>query len=156
MKKSFSLGLEGLFSGDSESKPKSKKKNSPKQSPSVAKKKTKKEEAEDQDFMSNLDKLFQESVESKGLDSLIIDTSMRKSSSKKKSLGIKAKGFDALFTPTVDIAEQTETQLNKKRVTFTFEEDKLQVLKQIARDERSFLKDIINRIVTEYLQKQGY
>ena len=41
----------------------------------------------------------------------------------------------------------------QKRITFTFDADKVEILKQIAQEERAFLKDIISKIVDEYLKK---
>lgn len=152
MAKSFTSGLEGLFSSkvtkitrvaDSKTVPK-KKKESPKKTSLTL-------EQDKKEVTSSLDALFQESIDSKGLDSFIVNTSFSKP--KTKRTPPKSKGFDDLFTPTVKIVEEPKNQKNKKRVTFTFEEEKLAVLKKIAREEEAFLKDIINRIVTEYLEK---
>lgn len=41
----------------------------------------------------------------------------------------------------------------RRRITLTFEPQKLEKLRNIARVERAMLKDIINEIVGEYIQK---
>ena len=40
-----------------------------------------------------------------------------------------------------------------KRITLTFDPDKLEKLKTIARRERTYLRDIIDEIVAEYLDE---
>jgi hypothetical protein len=63
--------------------------------------------------------------------------------------------LDMLIRSTV---EPTKIEIEgdapkRRRITLTFEPQKLEKLRQIARVERSMLKDIINEIVGEYIRK---
>ena len=41
----------------------------------------------------------------------------------------------------------------KKRVTFVFDKEKLAKLKEIARTEKAYLKDIIGDVVSRFIEK---
>jgi len=118
VKKSFTTGLEGLFTSKvtNITRVPSSKKTKKKATAKAAKKEEAAIQEDNTSFKSSLDALFQESFDSQGLDSLIVNTSFSKKKTKRKPSDTK--GFDALFTPTVDVP-----------------------------------KDIINRIVTEYLEE---
>ncbi|MEN0007054.1 MAG: hypothetical protein AAF798_23085 [Bacteroidota bacterium] len=60
-------------------------------------------------------------------------------------------GLDLLIRNTVKPSSITLKDGTTRRVTLVFEEEKLEKLKTIARQESVFLKDIINEIVGEYL-----
>jgi hypothetical protein len=62
-------------------------------------------------------------------------------------------GLDALIRRTIENSEIEVNYHVRKRVTFTFEKDKLEKLKKIAKTERAYLKDIIGKIVAEYIDK---
>ena len=152
MKKSFTIGLEKVFSDKSTSKSTAKKAVEKKATVSktkAVKPQSKTKEASDDSFKTTLDALFQESFEDQGIDKLFVETKFEK---RKKRKVAKKKGFDLLFEPTVDELEEPVAKKGK-RVTFAFEEEKLLVLKEIARKERKFLKDIVNKIVSEYISK---
>jgi hypothetical protein len=48
---------------------------------------------------------------------------------------------------------QIESTSNKKRVSFVFDKEKLKKLKTIAKVKKSYLKDVIDEVVAEYLAK---
>lgn len=63
-------------------------------------------------------------------------------------------GLDALIRRTIETSEiELHYDETKKRVAFSFDKDKLDKLKHIARLEKTFLKDIIARVVAEYIQQ---
>lgn len=67
-------------------------------------------------------------------------------------------GLDALIRETVEpnkkqIQQQATLPKEKKRVTFVFDKRKLAKLKQIAKLEKAYLKDIIGGLISEYLDE---
>ena len=153
MGKSFTSGLESIFSGKV-TKITKLEKHVPEKTKEIVPTAKKDTSKEDNAFFTNLDKIFQESFDSVGLDDLIVNTQVgntKKNPSKKQNL---SKGFDDLFEPTVDdYLMNVNNSGVQKRITFTFDADKVEILKQIAQEERAFLKDIISKIVDEYLKK---
>ena len=61
-------------------------------------------------------------------------------------------GLDALIRATVTPSKMEMAKTPTRRLTLTFDENKLDKLKTIAREERTMLKDIIDEIVVEYIQ----
>ena len=70
-----------------------------------------------------------------------------KSRSNKPSIGI-----DLLIRSTVENAEVFDN--GKKRITFTFEKDKVEKLREIADNERSRIRDIVEDLINDFIQ--GY
>lgn len=69
-------------------------------------------------------------------------------------------GLDALFSPTSGAIQETEMdeaqyKENLKRVTFLFKKDKLEVLKGMAKKEKLYLRDIISKVLDQYLEEKG-
>lgn len=66
-------------------------------------------------------------------------------------------GLDALIRQTVEPSkkqiQQAVVPKEKKRVTFVFDKKKLAKLKQIAKLEKAYLKDIIGGLISEYLDE---
>ena len=66
-------------------------------------------------------------------------------------------GIDLLLKGTLEgskkIVEQVAPQ--KKRVTFIIDKEKLDKIKGIAKSEKAYIKDIFDRVVSEYLAKEG-
>ncbi|NJL74276.1 MAG: hypothetical protein HC892_03750 [Saprospiraceae bacterium] len=60
-------------------------------------------------------------------------------------------GLDNLIRSTVESSRIEIHEANVRRVTFCFEEDKIEKLKTIARLEKTYLKNVIHDIVTEYI-----
>jgi hypothetical protein len=151
-KKKFTAGLESLF-GDSpqetdqkgnlllfpmEKKLEKKRKDFEKGSPS-------KKFANDID--SFLKEAFDEAFEE------IQDPQNKKSTSGKKS-NRPLTGLDALIRSTIEPVAPVEIDRDKsKRITFIVDREKLDKLKDIAKKEKAYLKDIIKNIVEEYVEK---
>lgn len=63
-------------------------------------------------------------------------------------------GLDALIRQTVHASKLEVKRHGKvRRVTFTFNEEHLEKLKKIARQEKVYLKDIIQDIVQEFIRE---
>lgn len=111
-------------------------------------------------FTSDLDTLFEDALKdtivekakklTKGLDEHDISTKKRKRR--------PYSGLDALIRRTSDeiieekLAPQREIQ-STKRVTFVCNQEDLQRLKNIARQEDKYLKDILGQLVSGFVDK---
>jgi len=122
-------------------------------------------------FTMDLDSLFQEVVSESIEEQFEIKKEKekdkkknknQKKESKPKSKPAKKKrrviprsgGIDSLIRSTVEGSiMQIESTSNKKRVSFVFDKEKLKKLKSIAKLKKSYLKDVIDEVVAEYLAK---
>ena len=122
-----------------------------------AKKKTSKKKKSGKSFTSDLDSLFTAAI-SDALDKKTKKTEPAEEPASKPSALKRARrktltGIDALIRQTiagsrVDYDEGTA----KKRVTFIYDKNKLARLKAIAKVEKSYLKDIIGKLVSEFIE----
>ncbi len=63
-------------------------------------------------------------------------------------------GLDMLIRRTVESGSvEMDEDTGKKRLTVSFDKEKLVKLKKIARIEKAYLKDILGDIVAEYIKK---
>ncbi len=99
-------------------------------------------------FTSDLDSLFSETVEVEK------KTSRARKGKKAGKQDVVLSGLDALIRRTTDEKDLRPLRSALKRVTFTMDKSKLEKLKQIARSENTYLKDIINEVISEYLQER--
>ena len=75
---------------------------------------------------------------------------------KKRKVIPRSGGIDSLIRSTVEGSiMQIESTSNKKRVSFVFDKEKLKKLKSIAKVKKSYLKDVIDEVVAEYLKKHS-
>jgi hypothetical protein len=107
-------------------------------------------------FTSDLDSLFNEAFtealeervnklrHSSGLDD---DPFESKRSEYKKPLS----GLDALICSTVDTSLMGLEHAPIKRFTIMFENKKIEKLKNIAKQERAFVKDLVGDVLTEFI-----
>lgn len=101
-------------------------------------------------FHSALDKEYKENVEKKpkpqGRDTKV-----------KKRNERPVIGIDALIRRTSNEPKEelgTSSPL-KKRVTFTLEKQKIEQLKSIAKSKKAYLKDIVDDIISKYLDERS-
>ena len=153
-KKKFTVGLESLFGMATEEAFQEesplldkKKKETKKASPSIKKRTSK-------DFTSDLDTLFEEALAE------TIEERQDKAKSKiqappkpRRRRLRRLSGLDALIRHTEDMESVEVDVPTKKRVSFVFEKDKLAKLKEIAKMENAYLKDIIGEVVTNFIEK---
>lgn len=156
-KKKFKAGLESLFDestdgflqesvalvDEKEDRPKPKK---------VIRIKTK---GSSKDFTSDLDTLLEEALaESDDNQNRQAEAAGSFELKAKKQSPIAISGLDALIRKTIDVQYvNDENEKKTKRVTISVEKKKLQKLKQIARVEKSYLKDILGSLIAEYINK---
>jgi uncharacterized protein involved in propanediol utilization len=146
-KKNFKSGLGDLFDSAMEgtSKAETKKKTQNKIKKVASKKTTK-------SFMSNLDNLLQEAIEEG------VQEQVERIKTKKKTVSKRKKpmfGLDALIRETVETSKvEVSVPQSTKRVTFVFDEAKIDKLKKLARLKKAYVKDIVNEIISEYLEEQ--
>lgn len=122
-------------------------------------------------FTMDLDSLFQETVQESIEEQFELKKVKEKDKKKNKSQKVELKpkvkpekkkrkviprsgGIDSLIRSTVEGSiMQIESTSNKKRVSFVFDKEKLKKLKTIAKVKKSYLKDVIDEVVAEYLAK---
>lgn len=160
-KKKFKDGLESLFSDVHED---SLSKKSPLlfetgQQEAAAPKKAK--PASGKHFSDDLELFFQESLKESIQEELSSSSSQSLKTARVNRSSRPKDGLDALIRRTV---ESTEIELHydesRRRVVLTFDREKLSKLKQIAKMEKTLLKDMISRVVADYIKeyehKKGY
>jgi hypothetical protein len=106
-------------------------------------------------FSDDLDMFFQESLRDSIQDELSSSRPRPKINHPRPK-----DGLDSLIRLTIETSEiELKYDDTKKRVAFSFDQEKLEKLKHIARMEKKFLKDIIARVVADYIreyeQKKG-
>lgn len=102
-------------------------------------------------FTSDLDSLFNESVQD-DFSEVEAPTPSRRKTGRRLSRP-RITGLDALISKTTDIDYDEMEQEIKKRVTFVFDNKKYDKLKRIAKVESQYLKDILGKVVTEYIDE---
>jgi hypothetical protein len=153
-KKRFTDGLESLF-GVSEGG------NLPEESPLLAetevrvvtKPKAKKvRKRGSKNFTSDLDSLFEDTLENAIEETKTEYQQSNKPDKKRKQLR-PVSGLDALIRRTLESGEAEVSYDKRKRVTFVFEKSKVEKLKRIAKAQKVYLKDILGEIVKDYLKQ---
>jgi tRNA A37 threonylcarbamoyltransferase TsaD len=106
-------------------------------------------------FTSDLDSLFQEAfteaVEEK-LDKLKRDSGLQDPfAADERAYKKPLSGLDALIRQTVDSSLAALDHAAVKRLTIMFENQKIEKLKTIAKQERSFVKDLVSGVLSEFI-----
>lgn len=148
-KKRFTSGMDNLFDEtpdrkDLEQDTSSLKKKPPKKNTSSKQGKKNKGKGFSDDLKAFLQEAFEESFDKQ--------VEQTKATTRKSTLNVKPKrGLDALLRSTIEPSKMRLQNKPIRRLTISFDETKLAKLKNIARQEKTFLKDIIDEIVGEYL-----
>lgn len=146
-KKRFKEGMESLFEESSD--PKGREQERKKATPQSFR-----EDSEDKKsskgFRSELKSFLQEAFE-ESLEEQLDRKDKKRKPPRKKSAKPKA-GLDALLRSTIEPSKMRLQNKPVRRLTISFDEEKLTKLKKIARKERTYLKDIIDEIVSEFLE----
>jgi hypothetical protein len=111
-------------------------------------------------FSDDLELFFQESLKESIQEELSASSQNLKTARVNRSSRPKD-GLDALIRRTVDSTEiELHYDESRRRVVLTFDREKLSKLKQIAKMEKTLLKDMISRVVADYIKeyehKKGY
>jgi predicted metal-dependent hydrolase len=102
-------------------------------------------------FMSDLDGFLQDAIEEGVQEQAAkLKKGRTKVASKRKK---PLFGLDALIRETVETSRVEITPQSTKRITFIFDEEKNDKLQKIARLKKAYVKDIINEIVSEYIEQ---
>ena len=106
-------------------------------------------------FTSDLDSLFQEAfteaVEEK-LDKMKRDSGLQDPfAADERAYKKPLSGLDALIRQTVDSSLAALDHAAVKRLTIMFENQKIEKLKTIAKQERSFVKDLVSGVLSEFI-----
>jgi hypothetical protein len=110
------------------------------------------------DFSSDLEAFLADAFE-ESLDEQIEQREQRSAKTMSASAQVKKRhrrplsGLDALIRSTVEPEDVQIQEAKGRRVTLTFDPRKLEKLKQIARLEKTYLRDIIDEIVAEFLDE---
>jgi hypothetical protein len=153
-KKKFIEGLESIFGEAAEdtlqdSSPLLSSSAPPKVKNKSARKRTSAKNFSD-DLRNYLEGAFEESLEHQ-LEERAKQKKLRDKVSVKKRPKRPRGGLDSLIRSTIDRNTIRVDSSKSKRVTLVFDPSKLEKLKAIARNKKSYLKDIIDEIVAEYL-----
>jgi hypothetical protein len=110
-------------------------------------------------FLSDLDSLLQEALHdnindfNRGMSSSSSAVSTGKSKSNNPTEARSYAGLDSLIRQTVDLKNFEQDELGKKRISFSVDRSKLDQLKSIARLEKAFLKDVLSKLIDEYIHE---
>lgn len=142
-KKTFALGLDALFGEDATVKV-----NEPvkEKSTTAGQKKGNPKKS----FSSDLDLFFRDAVEEVVQDA---QNNIKESGSTIKRRTKPDFGLDALIRSTIETGELVE-KAKKKRISFTFDENRIDELKQIAKQEKARVRDIVSELIAEYIDKK--
>lgn len=111
------------------------------------------------DFTADLDTLLEEALQERDEPKTSSESVSKTTSQDIKSPSRTPKralsGLDALIRKTIEVKMVDEGSGKKatKRVTFAVDKKKLEKLKQIARSQNSYLKDIITQIISDYIKE---
>ncbi len=106
------------------------------------------------DLQSFLQEAFDDSMERQLEERQKRDEAAPANPSVKKRQRRPMAGLDALIRSTVDPQPESETDRKRpKRITLSFDPVKLEKLKTIARSQRALLRDVIDEIVEDYLNR---
>jgi hypothetical protein len=161
-KKKFSTGLDVLFEQSEESKPldtrneMGSKGSSAFTESGVSSAAMAVRKNASKNFTSDLDSLFNEAfteaVEQK-LEKMQRDSGISPNFEQKRgNLTQSLNGLDALIRSTIDTSLVGFEHAPMKRLSIMFENQKMEKLKSIARTERSFIKDLVSSVLSEFIQ----
>lgn len=160
-KKKFTDGLESLFSTDAKDEVGNKGTSflNPREeggTATVARKRS----SSRKNFTTDLDSLLEEALQESFAEQMAAkerektETKKAKESHHQSQRRRPASGLDMLIRRTVEKGSvEADRKTGTKRLTVTFDKEKIQKLKRIARMEKAYLKDILGELVGEYIEK---
>lgn len=153
-KKKFIEGLESIFGEAAED---TLQENSPlltSSTPQKTKKPARSRRSSAKNFANDL-KIYLEDAFEESLETQLEERAKQKKLQDKVKVKKRPRrprgGLDSLIKSTIDRDTIRLDSSKAKRVTLVFDPNKLEKLKAIARNKKSYLKDIIDEIVAEYL-----
>ena len=109
-----------------------------------------KDRSSNKNFTSDLDSLLEQALAESD------DFKEEKKGKNTRAGGLQAiTGLDALIRQTInfEVVKPGKGVKPTKRVSFTVDKEKLQKLKQIARIEKAYMKDILSKLISEYIKE---
>lgn len=106
-------------------------------------------------FFADLESLMEEAMhEGEGQETLREAPPSHKSKSDQTQMQAGfAGGLDMLIRQTISLEEQTiQSAEDKRRITVIIDRQKAERLKQIARTQNAFMKDLIARMIESYIE----
>lgn len=160
-KKKFKAGLESLFGdtgGDDQLpgiRPLLVKEEQAKNNTRATTKTKRPKRRSSKNFTSDLEGLFHSALDKEYKEKTEKKTTVRRDTSVKKRSERPVIGIDALIrrTSTINRDDLGISTPLKKRVTFTLEKKKIEQLKSIAKSKKAYLKDIVDDIISRYLNE---
>lgn len=161
-KKSFTDGLESLFSGPREKEaldtlapPKRKKKGRRSRSEETVEEGSKSPRRSGQkNFSLDLDAFLADVLNESLQEELAQAESVQKTREQNPNdEGPHGEGVDALIRSTLETSTMEIAPGKTRRVTFFFEPGKVEQLKALAKEENIFMREKISQIVAEYLEQ---
>ncbi len=161
-KKSFTDGLESLFSGPREKEaldtlapPRRKKKGRRSEGEDAAAEESKAPRRSGQkNFSMDLDAFLADVLNESLQEEMAQAEAVRNPGEQNPNdEGPHGEGVDALIRSTLETSTMEITPGKTRRVTFFFEPGKVEQLKALAREENIFMREKISQIVAEYLEK---
>lgn len=159
-KKKFTDGLESLFNTSSKTEVGRRGTaflNPSEDSDTDGETKTRKKSSSRKDFTTDLDSLLEEALQESFAEQMAQKqqaSSAAKDAPYQKQHRRPTSGLDMLIRRTVESGDVEEDRLSgTKRLTVTFDKEKIKKLKKIARMEKAYLKDILGELVAEYIKK---
>jgi hypothetical protein len=155
-KKKFTEGLESLFGEENDKELMQEEKGflfPPDEAVVKPKAKSKKKKPAGKNFAQDIEGFLSDAFEESFERQLSAPKAKASTSARAKKRSRKPRsGLDLLIRNTVKPSTIKMKGTSTRRVTLTFDEKKLEKLKSIARKEHLYLKDIINDIVSEFLE----
>lgn len=134
--KTFSAGFDDLFNDAVEQQTQ----------PSVG---TRPKSSSKKNFSDSLESIFQDAI-TEAVEAKAEKVAEGKKIKKEKRRTKPMFGLDSLIRQTI---EQSEIKPDKKRISFTFETEKIEKLRGIAKNEKARIRDIVNELITDYIQQ---
>jgi hypothetical protein len=150
-KKRFTDGLGSLFGEEQKTSPKKELTLFPEEEQGTAKRDEEKRSSKG--FASQLDAFLAEAFEAEG------SPEEEDNSSRPANRGSKPRlsGLDMLIRQTTDAPPSAGPKTSdKRRLTLAFDKAQLARLKEIAKAEGVYLKDLINQLIERYLAEQSH
>lgn len=119
---------------------------------------TRQKKRSSKNFTSDLEGLFHNAVDTEYKEPVRKSPlASRRDTKVKKRSERPVIGIDALIrrTSTENREEFKSSSPLKKRVTFSLEKKKIEKLKDIAKSKKAHLKDIVDDIISQYLEEQA-
>jgi hypothetical protein len=101
-------------------------------------------------FLGHLETFFRDTVEDSLLDNFRKKREGKKLTAKRRTK--PAFGIDTLIKTTIETA-QLQKDEHQKRIVLSFDQEKINKLTQIADLEQARIKDIINHLIVEYIDR---